>query len=71
MKVFALAKTQANLDSLKAECPSIETVCVDLADWNATRLAVQGVLPIDCLVNNAGTSILAPVLETTPEMIDK
>lgn len=70
VKVFALAKTQSNLDSLKAEFPNIETICVDLGDWNATRLAVESVLPIDGLVNNAGTSVLAPMLETTPEMID-
>lgn len=68
--VIALAKTQAYLDTLKEECSNIETVCVDLGDWEATKVAVEKVLPVDGLVNNAGIGGTASVLETTPEMID-
>jgi L-xylulose reductase len=57
-EVFALSKTQANLDSLKAEVPSVHTVCCDLADWDATRKAVEEIDAVDFLVNNAG--ILTP-----------
>ncbi|CAL8122474.1 unnamed protein product [Orchesella dallaii] len=70
VKVVALSQTQANLDSLKAESPNIETVCADLGNWDETRKAVQSVLPIDLLVNNAAVASLQPVLETTPEAID-
>lgn len=71
VKIIALAKTQANLDSLKAESPgNIETVCVDLCDWDATRKAVKEVLPIHGLVNNAAGAALHPVLEATPESFD-
>ena len=52
--VYALSKNPANLDSLKVECPEIQIVAVDLADWDATRKAVQDIGPIDLLVNNAG-----------------
>ncbi|KAA0187341.1 hypothetical protein HAZT_HAZT010878 [Hyalella azteca] len=69
-EVVALSRTQENLDSLKAENPSIEIICVDLADWNATREAVQKVTPIHLLVNNAAVALLAPVLEATPQEFD-
>jgi L-xylulose reductase len=52
-EVYALSKTQENLDTLKAEIPSIHTVCVDLADWAATREAVEKLEAVDFLVNNA------------------
>ncbi|ODM95655.1 L-xylulose reductase [Orchesella cincta] len=70
VKVVALSQTQANLDSLKAEFPNVETVCADLGNWEETRKAVESVLPIDLLVNNAAIAVLQPVLETTPEAID-
>jgi len=71
VKVVALSQTQANLDSLKAEFPNnIETVCADLGNWEETKKAVESVLPIDGLVNNAAIAVLQSVLETTPEAID-
>ncbi|CAG7731794.1 unnamed protein product, partial [Allacma fusca] len=69
--VIALTKTQANLDSLKAECPSIETVCADVGNWDETREAVKSVLPIHALVNNAAIAEVAPFLQTTPESFDR
>lgn len=70
-EVFALSKTAANLDSLKAECPSVTTMCVDLSDWTAAREAVQKVTPIHLLVNNAAVAELDPFLKATPECFDK
>ncbi|XP_074094756.1 L-xylulose reductase [Cotesia typhae] len=68
--VIALSKTASNLDSLKKQDPKIETVAVDLADWEATRNAVKKVLPIDMLVNNAGVACLAPFLQQTEQHFD-
>ena len=70
-EVKALSKTQANLDSLKAENPAITTVCVDIGNWEETRAAVKKYTPIHLLVNNAGIAQLAPVLDATPEEFDK
>lgn len=53
------------------QCPSIVPVCVDLADWEATEAALQGVGPIDLLVNNAACTSLQPFLEVTPDQFDK
>ena len=68
--VIALSLNQANLDTLKAECPSVETVACDLTDWEATRAAVEALGPVHCLVNNAGTIFLNSFLEITPSEID-
>lgn len=69
-EVIALSKTQANLDSLAKENPSIKTVCVDLTDWDASREAVGNLVPIHLLVNNAATALLSPMLDATPEDFD-
>ncbi|XP_033102595.1 L-xylulose reductase-like isoform X2 [Anneissia japonica] len=68
--VYALSRTQSDLDSLKAEVPEIKTVCVDLSDWDSTKVAVEGCGPIDLLVNNAAIAKLEPFLEVTKEVFD-
>ncbi|KAF0302854.1 L-xylulose reductase [Amphibalanus amphitrite] len=68
--VVALSRTQEHLDTLKAECPSVETVACDLSDWEATRSAVEALGPVDCLVNNAGIMVVEPFLEARKESFD-
>ncbi|KAG8233906.1 hypothetical protein J437_LFUL005234 [Ladona fulva] len=70
-KVVALSRTPEHLQSLTVEVPSLETICVDLADWDATRKAIQCVGPIDCLVNNAAVALLESFMEITPANIDR
>ncbi|XP_035722568.1 L-xylulose reductase-like [Vespa mandarinia] len=69
-KVIALSKTSEHLNKLIAEDPEIIPVCVDLRNWKATRQAIENVLPIDLLVNNAGIGHLSPFLDATPEDFD-
>ncbi|XP_071547374.1 L-xylulose reductase-like [Panulirus ornatus] len=69
-EVFALSKTAAHLESLKAECPKVHITCVDLGDWTASREAVKKLTPIHLLVNNAACSALAPFLTASPESFD-
>jgi NAD(P)-dependent dehydrogenase (short-subunit alcohol dehydrogenase family) len=52
-EVYALDIIQDNLDSLKTEVPRIHPVCVDLADWEATRKVIEKLDAVDFLVNNA------------------
>ncbi|CAO2646430.1 L-xylulose reductase [Lemmus lemmus] len=68
--VVAVSRTQADLDSLVSECPGVKTVCVDLADWEATERALSNVGPVDLLVNNAAVALLQPFLEVTKEACD-
>ncbi|XP_060568417.1 L-xylulose reductase-like [Ruditapes philippinarum] len=53
-KVFGISRTQADLDNLKREVPSIETRLLDISEWDKTREVVENLGPIDLLVNNAG-----------------
>ncbi|XP_041363262.1 L-xylulose reductase-like [Gigantopelta aegis] len=69
-ETYALSRTQADLDSLKAEVPTIHTVCVDITDWDKLRGVVKTLCPIDLLVNNAGVCTLAPFLEVSKEDFD-
>ena len=68
--VIALSRTQAHLDTLKAECPSVETVACDLTNWDATRAAVEALGPVHCLVNNAGTNFPNKFLDVEPSEFD-
>jgi len=44
---------------------------VDVADWNDTRVAIQKVLPVDGLVNNAAIAEINSFLDVTPESFDR
>ena len=46
------------------------TITCDLADPAATRSAAIAALPVDLLVNNAGTTKLDPFLDTSVETFD-
>ncbi|XP_038065928.1 L-xylulose reductase-like [Patiria miniata] len=64
-EVFALSRTQEDLDSLKKEVPSIHTLCVDLGDRQASKVAIENIGAIDLLVNNAAIAALQPFLEVS------
>ncbi|XP_070596176.1 L-xylulose reductase [Erythrolamprus reginae] len=69
--VVAVSRTQADLESLREECPGIQTLCIDLADWEATEAALSTVEDIDLLVNNAAVAVLQPFLQVTKEAFDR
>jgi len=69
-EVYALSKTQENLDQLVAEYPTIHPVCVDVSDWSATRKAVEALPPIDLLVNNAGIAKNVTLFDVDLETFD-
>uniref|UniRef100_A0A673VPU2 Carbonyl reductase 2 n=1 Tax=Suricata suricatta TaxID=37032 RepID=A0A673VPU2_SURSU len=70
-RVVAVSRTDTDLDSLSKECPGIETVCVDLGDWDATQRALDNVGAVDLLVNNAAVALPQPFLEVTKEVFDR
>ena len=47
-EVYAVSKTESRLESLRFENASIRTICIDLADWKATREALSE-LPVTTL----------------------
>lgn len=58
------------MKKLLVEDPKIIPVCVNLRDWKATRKAIENVLPIDLLVNNAGVGHVSSFFDATPEDFD-
>ena len=70
-EVFAVSKTEARLESLRAENGSIKTICVDLSDWKATRELLLQLPAMDGLVNNAGMGQATPFLEVQEEELDQ
>ncbi|KAI4533776.1 hypothetical protein MG293_016795 [Ovis ammon polii] len=75
LKKFAEVEDVVNsilflLSDRSASTSGSETVCVDLADWEATEQALRGVGPVDLLVNNAAVAFLQPFLEVTKEAYD-
>lgn len=67
--IVALSRSQSDLDALKAAF-GCETIAVDLSSAERTRAAARQALPVDFLVNNAGTTELQSVLDTTDETFD-
>jgi len=69
-EVHGMTKTATKLDSLRAECPSVKTYCVDLTDFGKLRAVLEGLPVMDGVVNNAGVGMHAPFLEATEEQFD-
>lgn len=63
-RVVAMARTQADLDTLSAEVGA-EGIEVDLANSAAARAAMRTAGPADFLINCAGTNVLESVLDMT------
>ncbi|CAG2207780.1 DCXR [Mytilus edulis] len=69
-EVFALSRTQADLDSLKDEIPNITTYQIDLENWEKTRERCTQIGPVDFLVNNAGIGRWQTFLEMSKENLN-
>jgi NAD(P)-dependent dehydrogenase (short-subunit alcohol dehydrogenase family) len=67
--VIALSRTRSDLEALQAEF-GCRTIHCDLADADATRAAAISALPVDLLVNNAGTTQLDAFLDVKVETFD-
>ena len=69
-EVVAISRTQADLDSLKAET-GCTIILADITSAGAAKQAAEAAGPIDLLVNNAGIALLGPFLEATIEDFDE
>lgn len=68
-EVIALSRTKEDLQALEAEF-GCRTIHCDLADPDHARAGAIAALPVDLLVNNAGTTQLDPFLDVTVETFD-
>ena len=53
------------------QSPGMQTVCVNLADWDATRKAMEDIGPVHLLINNAAVAITQKSMPLTPEALDR
>ncbi|XP_057311600.1 L-xylulose reductase-like [Hydractinia symbiolongicarpus] len=69
--VYALSRTQSDLDNLQKECPNIHCILADLQNFADVREKLSE-LPNDItlLVNNAGYAKLEHFLDVTEEAFD-
>jgi L-xylulose reductase len=68
--VIALTRSADDLAKLANEIACVP-IAVDVADLPAVRPAVESALPVDMLVNCAGTTVLLPFLDTDPGEFDR
>jgi len=69
-KVIALSRSAADLDELSAKV-RCETICVELAETAKIADAIQPALPVDMLVNCAGTTVLQSFVESELAEFDR
>lgn len=68
--VYALSRSPDPLKTLETECPGIKIIVCDLANWTATEKALEGLEPVDYLVNNAGVALKQTLSDSTEEVFD-
>lgn len=68
-EVVALSRSETDLAEIRAEL-GCRTIACDLADPKATREAARDAVPVDLLVNCAGTTALDAFLDVPDEHFD-
>jgi len=63
--VIGITRSEEDLQALASKLPNFTGVQCDLADGARAQELLQRELPVHRLVNNAGTTVLAPFLETS------
>ncbi len=69
--IVAVSRNPANLAQLKKDFPNIETIAVDLSNWDETRTALSGLKGVEYLINNAGLVHVQPFMDVSPEKFDE
>jgi NAD(P)-dependent dehydrogenase (short-subunit alcohol dehydrogenase family) len=69
--VIALDVDEGALKELKGTFPNVIPISVDLLDWEGARNAVEAILPLHHLVNNAGIMSNEAFLNSSSQGIDR
>nr|CAH7753737.1 unnamed protein product [Callosobruchus chinensis] len=69
-KVVAVGRSKELLIALKKEMPAIETIELDVSDWEATEKILRNAGPIDLLVNNAGVGMIKSLTTVTEDDVN-
>ncbi|XP_060079377.1 L-xylulose reductase-like [Ylistrum balloti] len=69
-RLTAVSKTKDNLERLRTDLPGIDTICVNLRDWEYTRQSLDDLPSFDILVNNAGFGLSGSFTDMPKEVTD-
>ena len=71
--MWAVSRTQADLDAIVKEHPGVTGIRLDVSNWNETKNILTASLPekLDVLINNAAVLDTFTQLEITEEAIDR
>lgn len=69
--VIAVARSADQLKELETSQSTIQTIQIDLKDWQQVRQQLKNVPLLDGLVNNAGIAIIKPFEELTEQDFDE
>ncbi|EFA08222.1 L-xylulose reductase isoform X5 [Tribolium castaneum] len=69
-QVVAVGRSKADLEALKAET-GVETLILDISDWDKTEKVLSQLDSIDLLVNNAGEGMIKPLIDLEEGDIDR
>ncbi|ODM88185.1 L-xylulose reductase [Orchesella cincta] len=65
--VFVIDNNRETIDQLCKELPKVTAILADLADWDATRKAIQSFGVLDHVVNNAAMAKPQMLMDVTKE----
>lgn len=69
--VIAVARSAEQLNELKTYAKTIQTLQIDLKDWQQVKQKLANVPQLDGLVNNAGIAIIKPFAELNEQDFDE
>jgi len=69
--VIAVSRTASHLETLAQEVPAIQIIACDVENLEDLQEKIHPHLPVDLLVNNAGTNIPEDFLKVTPVTFDR
>ena len=71
--MYAVSRTQTDLDDIVKEHPGVKAIRLDISNWNETKNTLTASLPdkLDVLINNAAVLDTYTQLEITEEAIDR
>ena len=71
--VYAVTRSQTDLDTLVAECPGVHPIQLDISNWDETKRVLTQKIPqnVDVLMNNAAVLGQEPLLTVSGDEIDR
>ena len=72
-EVYAVTRSQADLDTLTAEFPGVHSILLDISNWSEAKRVLTEKIPenLDVVINNAGVVGTQPLLTVDEDEVDR